>query len=415
MKSTSFGSELMRRHPLLLAAFAAGTAILACASPLTPTTVLPAETGVALTLQALATAATPLPAATPVPSATPAPDLLPHELYFLNRDSAGLWQIYRLAVDGRTQQQITFEPLNVDMFDVSPADGSIAFTTNNQLYLVDRSGGGRRLLVDGGPIDDNNRWTNSVGSPVWSPDGRTLAFSHGGLSFMDPGSGSENRVLENQVDTSPGFPIVKELYAPSAYSPDGSKLLINIGFYEGGTYGIYVAANNSLVRFQRPEGGNICCYVDWIPDGSGVYITSPTLGMVESGLYHADAASGTVTALLPGAPPDGTYNFAYAAQVGADNRLYFFFNNLPEIPVNGHTPLYMVRSAPDGVTGRTKLLPDAFDNINEALWASDVSLAVVIIATNPDDYSGGEARLVYPDGRPSVSLTAFARDLRWGP
>jgi hypothetical protein len=137
--------------------------------------------------------------------------------------------------------------------------------------------------------------------------------------------------------------------------------------------------------------------------------------MVESGLYHAEAATGEVRTLLAGASPDGTYNFAYAAQVGADNKLYFFFNNLPAIPVEGHTPLYLVRSDPDGVTGRSQLLPDVFHNINEILWASDASLALLVITPNPNEYSGGEARVVYPDGRPGLILTSFARNLRWGP
>jgi len=87
---------------------------------------------------------------------------------------------------------------------------------------------------------------------VWSPDGKTLAFGHGGLSFIDPASGAENRVLQNQIDTFPGFPLVKEIYAPRAYSTDGSKLLIDIGYYEGGTYAIYLPSNNALVRFNAP-------------------------------------------------------------------------------------------------------------------------------------------------------------------
>ena len=263
--------------------------------------------------------------------------------------------------DGQTLQQITFEPLDVDAYDVSPADGRVAYITNNQLYLVDAAGAGRQLLIDGGPVDDNNRWTNSVGAPVWSPDGQTLAYSHGGLNFLSVGHRHRRaRCWRIRSIRSPGFPIVKELYAPRAYSPDGSKLLIDIGFYEGGTYGIYLPANNALVRFQRADGGIVCCYVNWIPDGSGVYVSSPVLGMVESGLYHADAATGNVTTLLPGSLPDGTYNFANAAQVGPDNQLYFFFNNLPQIPVEGHTPLYLVRSDPDGSSNRTQLLPDAF-------------------------------------------------------
>lgn len=405
----------MRRSRFLVAVLSLAVAMLACASPLAPSTLIPPETGVALTLQAIAAAATPLPVSTPIPSPTAVPDPLPRDLYFLNRDAAGVWQIFWLAKDGRSLQQVTFEPSNVDAYDVSSADGGIAFITDNQLFQVDAAGAGRRLLIDGGPLDDNNRWTNGLGAPVWSPDGKTLAVGHGGLSFLDLSTGESRTVLQNQIDTSAGFPIVKEVYAPRAYSPDGSKLLIDIGYYEGGTYGIYLPPNNALVRFQRLDGGIVCCYANWIPDGSGAYITSPSLGMFESGLFHADAATGDVTPLLPGALPDNTYNFAYAAQVGADNKLYFFFNNLPQIPAAGHTPLYLVRSDPDGVTGRAQLLPDVFENLNEALWAPDASLVVILIAAHPDEYEGGEARLVYTDGRLGLTLVPFARSLHWGP
>ncbi len=154
---------------------------------------------------------------------------------------------------------------------------------------------------------------------------------------------------------------------------------------------------------------------NWIPDGTGLYIASPSLGMVESGLFYADASSGAVTALLPGAPPDGTYNFADAAKVGPDGMLYFFFNNLPDIPTSGHTPLFMVRSASDGVTGRTSLLSSAFQNVNEILWAPDASLAVLCVAADPNAYTGGRLTIAYPDGRPGIVLPASAHLLRWGP
>lgn len=407
--------QRMSRKASFAAALSLALIATACGSPLAAPQLVPVDTAVALTLQAITAEATPAPSETPVPLPTAAPDVLAHSLYFLNQDGNGLWQIFRLAVDGHTTQQITFEPISVDAYDVSPVDGGIAYITNNQLYMVDAAGAGRRLLIDGGPVDDNNRWTNSLAAPVFSPDGQTLAYTHGGLTFMNLSTRAENRVLLNQIDTSAGFPIVGQLFAPNSYSADGARLLINIGFYEGGTFGFYSPSNNALVRFERAEGGNVCCHLNWIPDGSGVYITSPTLGMFESGLYYADAATGNVTTLLPGSAPDGTYNFADAAQVGPDNKLYFFFNNLPEIPGSGHTPLYLVRSDPDGVTGRTQLFVDAFQNINEVLWADDASLAVVVMAANPDEYSGGEAHAVYPDGRASIVLVPHASDLRWGP
>jgi hypothetical protein len=146
-----------------------------------------------------------------------------------------------------------------------------------------------------------------------------------------------------------------------------------------------------------------------------LYASSPTIGMIDSGLWYINPVDGNVSTLLPGSAPDGTYNFADAAQVGQDGKLYFFFNNLPAIPTSAHTPLVLVRSGSDGVTGRTQLKPETFDNINEVLWAPDASLAVVAFASAPDVFQGGQAEIVYPDARPNVLLASFAQELHWGP
>ncbi len=409
----------MGRLKVLFAALAIGVALAACASPFPSPPLDQAATIVAQTMAAIPAAtqqATPVPVqASPAPTATSAPALLPHSLYFLKNDKAGLLQIFRIAKDGKTLQQITYEPAAVDSFDVSPADGSVAYGSNNQLLLVDANGAGRRMLVDGGPINDNNRFTNSVGVPVWSPDGKTIAFSHGGLGFYSIATGSISQVLQNQIDTSAGFPIVKEIYSPVRYSPDGSKLLISIGLYEGGTFGIYHPSDNTMVRFNQPQTGNICCEVRWVPDGSGLYVASPVIGMVDSGLGYVNADTGQVSVLLPGSAPDGTYNFAEGPQVGPDGKLYFFFNNLPQIPTGGHTPMSLYRADTDGVKDRTQLKKDVWQNLNEVLWAPDASLAIVAEGPTPDVYSGGVASIVYPDSRPDVMLTDFAQSLHWGP
>ena len=406
----------MQTKRILIATMMLIAAILACGTPFaTPAQPPNVETVVASTFQAL-TETAPQASVTQPPSTS---SLLPSSLYFLNNDSAGLLQVYRLEIDGKTVKQITFEPARVDQFDVSPVDGSVAYTSNNQLLLVDSNGAGRRILVDGGPVDDNAIILNSVGSPVWSVDGQTIAFSHGGLNFYSLGDGGIRQVLQNEVDTSSGFVIARALYSPVRYSPDGTKLLISIGFWEGGAFGIYRPADNTVIRFERPDGNMVCCELRWVPDSSGLYAASSTLGMVDSGLSYLDASGGKVTVLLPGSAPDATYNFAAGPQVGRDGKLYFFFNNLPQIPAAENTPLYLVRSDTDGVTGRTNLQPSVFQNIREVLWAPDASLALVgyVLASagTPGVFEAGQVQVVYPDGRASVTIIQAGQGMRWGP
>ncbi len=409
------------RIKALLSIGAGLVALLACdlSSLTVPAPAGSAATLMAQTLQALTPLATPLFTPTPLPStpsATTIPALLPRALYFLANDStAGYVQVFRLERDGQTKHQVTYEPADVKDYDVSPRDGSVVYVSGNQLLLVEANGAGRRVLVDGGAVDAANPWATALDAPRWSPDGQTIAFHHGGLSFYALSSGTIDQVLTDQLDTSTGFPIVRELYTPERYSPQGSRLLVRITFYEGGSFGIYTPSENTLVRFHREDGGAVCCNAFWIPDGSGLYAANPSMGMFDSGLWYVDATSGNMTTLLPGAAPDGTYNFADAPHLGMDGRLYFFFNNLEEIPSSGRTPLYMVRSAPNGMSERVPLRPEAFEDVNEILWAPDASLAVLAFASREDVLQGGMAEVVYPDGRAGVPLVEYAYRMKWGP
>lgn len=390
--------------------------ILACASPIPtgnpPDAPVNVQTVVAMTFQAL-TASVPDNATPPPPTSS----LLPRAFYFLNNanDDGGLLQVFRLAPDGQTLTQVTREPANVDDYDVSSQSGQVTYVSNNQLLLINSDGSGRRVLVDGGPFVKDSYAPTNIGTVRWSPDGSAIVFARGGLNFFNLASGAVETALADQVSAINGLTVLKEGYSPRAYSPDGSRLLVNVGYYEAGTFGIYVPSTKAFYKFVSPGGGIVCCSTAWSRDSSAVFVASSSLGMIDSGLWRFDASNGS-GAVLIGNPSSGNgpYVFADWPQAGSDGQLYFFYNTSADIP-NGPAPLKLVSSALDGVTGRTELLPNPFNAINEVLWAPDASLAIVATPPVEGVYQGGVAEVIYPDGKPSVSLVPFAMKMMWGP
>jgi Tol biopolymer transport system component len=239
-----------------------------------------------------------------------------------------------------------------------------------------------------------------------------------GLNLYSLSAGVNNLVLENQIDDiGSGLLFPKELYVPEKYSPDGSKLLITLAYYEGASAAIYYPESRSLVRLSGAEGAFICCGdQSWTEDGSTFYSANPSMGMFSSGMWRVDAATGTVTTLLPGEAGEGIYNIPDEPYLAPDGQLYYFFTQVaaPDGFVV-RPPLQIVRSAPDGVTGRTVIREDTFELMNEAIWFPDASAVIVAIAPNPDVYMGGQAEIVYLDGRPNVDLASFAQEMEWGP
>src|SRR5687767_12412562 len=236
---------MLKKSNIVFALFAALAATWACANPLGGTTPANVETIVAGTPQAL-TAPAP---ETEVTSPASTSGLLPHSMYFLNNDSAGLLQVYRLDKDGVTVTQVTFEPANVRDCDVSGVDGGVVYVSNNQLLLVNADGSNRRVLLSGGAVDENNPFLTNINSPVFSPNGETIAFGYKGLNFYSVASGVSNLVLADLVeDSGNGFMFPRELIWPEEYSADGSKLLVTLGYYEGASSAIYYPSGGALVR-----------------------------------------------------------------------------------------------------------------------------------------------------------------------
>ena len=89
--------------------------------------------------------------------------------------------MWRLEADGLTKVQLTREEAGVQEFSVSPADASLAFVSNNQLFLEDGHGENRRLIADAVYANDNQRmlaqWYG--GSGAFSSAGTSMSVFAG--------------------------------------------------------------------------------------------------------------------------------------------------------------------------------------------------------------------------------------------
>jgi len=403
---------------IIISFFALLILMLACANPLTsnpPAQPQNVETIVAATLSALTA-----PASNPtvVPDSVSS-NTLPHSLYYLANDTAGVLQVFRLKQDAQTVSQVTFEVEEIQDYAVSPIDGSVAYVVNNQLFTVNADGSNRGMIVDGGVIDEVNPFVNRLSHPVWSNDGQTIAFGYKGLNFYSIITGQYNLLIPNQIeDQGNGFVFPTELFFPEKFSPDGTKLLLTLGYYEGASAAIYYPNGGSVVRLVGENRGIICCdTTQWTPDSSAIYSANPSFGMFAAGLWKVDATTGNVSTLFTGDFDTNPVQFADAPLLAPDGNLYFFYASIPNTgDMVSRPPLQLIRSAPDGITNRTVLRPEIYDTMNEHLWSPDGSFVIITTAPTADTYYGGTPVLIYTDpAKGSIGLGRFAVNMQWGP
>lgn len=439
----------MNKRSLSVVTFLLAFVVSACASPIGPAETQPSSseqvgTVVAMTLQALiptdvtedelapseqvgTVVAMTLQALIPTVAETPTvmPDaavsLLPHSLYFLGRDAQSLTQLYRIERDGKTVTQLTFEPVNVTDYDVSMADGSLAYVASNQLLLANADGSNRRVLANGGSAPDLRGFYR----PVFSPDGGTLAYADKGLNLYSVSTGLSNLVIEDQYgDPLPeGQRLPIEIYMPERYSPDGTKLLLALGHWEvAPSHAVYYPETKALVRNQEVTDYIYCCSFHggpaWSADSSSFYgVASVHDTVYKSGeLWKVNAADGALTRMLK--TNNGKINLPKEIYSAPDGNLYFFLGNYNLDSGFFDAPeLKLVSSEPDGVTNPTVIRDENFVLMQEALWAPDASFVIVASAPTQNwDQGGGVLELYYTDrNKEPVWLAPHGQQMKWGP
>ncbi len=340
---------------------------------------------------------------------------LPSSLYFLDGQNEEA-QVWRLERDGFTRRQITDEDAGVDEFAVSPADGTIAFVSDNQLFLMDGDGENRRLVADDSQVDteaEESWFRSTIESPVFSPDGRTLAYAFDGLHLYNLVTSEDKHVLTNLGNLlGESFVFDKEVYIPGPWSPDGSQLLIIMGYYEGSTLAVMELDAEQPFRRLRSDGP-VCCLFSWTADSRSVLVANPYFTVDIPGLWKYDAKTGKQTVVISGIDNDGSINFVGWPQQLTSGELVFFHANLKGFSPDAGIPLVMVRSDSDG-SNLSQVRPEEF-RVIEVVWAQDGSLALILGSCCG---GGRQVILARPDTSPLEVLINEGqqiRDMMWGP
>jgi hypothetical protein len=401
---------------LLIAALAACVPALPPSSAGPNVNTVPAQTPTPLPIVST------IPALTETPQPTPMqPAVLPAPLYYL-APSGATSQIWRIETNGATRTQITQEAAGVSDFDVSTRDGSLTYVSGNALITTNGLGKNRSVLVQGpqlAPERDESYYTSEITKPRWSPDGSRIAYGMNGINLIDAGGGTPIAVRPNDPIPGPNDPVTQTatLYWPYNWSPDGSRMLIEIGYYRGeGSLGVLNLADNSAQSLSSPQG-YVCCAPAWASDNQTIFYANPTDGIVSPGLWRTDVTTGEGETLINGIAKDAVLSVSNAFPTADDQLYYFYAVTKAPRDLSAAVLLSMYRSQNDGVTDQTQLRTDGYV-IGEALWAADASGAVIVDTTAAPE-SGvypPQGALLYlkADGSPAVQLTENGRLLRWG-
>ncbi len=357
--------------------------------------------------------------ATQTPGAAPTPAaVLPAPLYYLAPGSSATQQIWRIEIDGATRTQITQEAADITDFDISPSNGALAYVSNNVLITTDRLGQNRSVMVEGPPLApqrNESYYTAEITKPRWSPDGSRLAYGMNGINLIDAASGTSTPLRPNDPIPGPNDPITQtaNLYWPYSWSPDGSHMLIEMGYYRSeGSMGVLNLADNSVAALSSPAG-YVYCAPAWTPDSQSIVYANPTDGIVPPGMWRTNITTGAGETLINGIAKDAVLSVANAFPTSA-NLLYYFYavTKAPRDPAQS-VLLSMYRSQSDGVTDQTQLRTDGYV-IGEALWASTASGAVIVDAPAGGYLPQGQVLYLKADGSPAIPLADVGRLLRWG-
>ena len=185
-------------------------------------------------------------------------------------------QVHRVAAPLGLREQLTYtaEPITVAAVPQLPTADGFAYLQdsggdeNSQLYYLQLPDHGVRLLTDGKSMH---------GSPVWSRDGKHLAFygtGRNGIDYdvyvLDMSAGAVPRLLVAGHDSA---------WYPLDWSLDGQRLLVEQYVSINESYLYVVDVTSGMLTALDASGRKVGIRAArFAPDGSGIYVASDESG-----------------------------------------------------------------------------------------------------------------------------------------
>ena len=274
-------------------------------------TLIPGPTQVVVPLAAptetplpLATAPAPVAVtSTPAPAVTVTALVLSSDGYFLSPDFNGTLQVWRMPANGAPPGQYTGSLDDVGEYAIAPNDGTVAYVVTGELWIQPFSRAAPYYLTEITSFAPTNL--------TFSPDGALIAFAdeERGI-FTVPMDGTEDPslLIVNAADT---------IYRRPQFSPDGSRLLVDI--YRGDRVwtGVFDLTSKALIEAPVPESAEDtrAARARWLADGRAyTYADAVAPSGVSAGFYVFDpVAAGSAPAQW--VPFDSSINVRTAVEV----------------------------------------------------------------------------------------------------
>ncbi|HEX7964503.1 MAG TPA: S9 family peptidase [Gammaproteobacteria bacterium] len=187
--------------------------------------------------------------------------------YYFKEDRTGYLterrtHLFLLDMDGGEPKQLTSGAHDELLPAFSPDGKSIAYVTKRgadpdrsddwDVYVIPAAGGAERQLTHSPEADGNPDWESP---PAWSPDGKSIAYLHGGPAkeieyaadslAVIAAAGGEPRVLTAKLD--------RNVYSPQ-WSTDGRRILVRLEQDRHTVLAQVDAASGNLTELSGMEG-----------------------------------------------------------------------------------------------------------------------------------------------------------------